>query len=69
MCKCNPLFQLNALMAGEQRPGEPNAMMYVKFADQFLAKSQYDNTLFYIEQALTMNPDCLVSTYRNIYEL
>ena len=49
-------------MQGELRPGEPNDMMYVKFADQFLAKAQYDNALFYIEQALAMNPNCTVYT-------
>ena len=49
-------------MQGELRPGEPNDMMYVKFADQFLAKAQYDNALFYIEQALAMNPNCTVCT-------
>ena len=49
-------------MAGEVKPGEPNDMMYVKFADQFLAKAQYDNALFYIEQALAMNPNCVVCT-------
>ena len=53
-------MKLNALMQGELRPGEPNDMMYVKFADQFLAKAQYDNALFYIEQALAMNPNCKV---------
>ena len=52
-------------MSGEQRPGEPNDMMYVKFADQFLAKAQYENAMFYIEQALAMNPNCLVRIYRN----
>ena len=55
-------MKLNALMQGELRPGEPNDMMYVKFADQFLAKAQYDNALFYIEQALAMNPNCTVYT-------
>ena len=52
-------------MAGELRPGEPSDMMYVKFADQFLAKAQYDNALFYIEQALAMNPNCLVCRFNN----
>ena len=47
---------------GESRPGEPNDMMYVKFADQFLAKSQYENALYYIDQALSMNANCLVGT-------
>ena len=55
-------MKLNALMQGELRPGEPNDMMYVKFADQFLAKAQFDNALFYIEQALAMNPNCTVYT-------
>ena len=53
-------------MQGELRPGEPNDMMYVKFADQFLGKAQYENALFYIDQALTMNPNCLVSNIRKI---
>ena len=42
-------------------------MMYVKFADQFLGKSQYEKSLFYIEQALAMNPSCLVSNYTAVY--
>ena len=53
-------------MAGEVKPGEPNDMMYVKFADQFLAKAQYDNALFYIEQALAMNPNCVVCTLHEL---
>ena len=56
-------------MAGELRPGEPNAMMYVKFADQFLAKVQYDNALFYVERALAMNPNCLVCILNPIIPL
>ena len=54
------LLQFSMNCQGESRPGEPNDMMYVKFADQFLAKSQYENALFYIDQALSMNGNCLV---------
>ena len=37
----------------DHTPGEPNDMLYVKFADNYMKKSNYEKALYYIEQGST----------------
>ena len=41
-------------------PGEPNDILYVKFAENHLKKFQYEKALHCIDTALEMNSNSLV---------
>ena len=44
----------------EVAPGEPNDILYVKFAENHLKKLHYDKALKCIDTALEMNSNSLV---------
>ncbi len=45
-------------------PGEPNEIMYLKQANHYIKKCQYEQALKYIEKSLQYNPESEVQKWK-----